>query len=66
MSSNYWRDRWIKALEKQGMERKAAEAAFAATYSDQPVDHSKSPEIQALMSVDLSKGNFKAASPAHA
>ena len=51
MSSNYWRDRWIKALEKQGMERKAAEAAFAATYSKEPVDQSKSPEIQALMSM---------------
>jgi len=66
MSSNYWRERWIKALVKQGMERSAAEAAFAATYSKQAADQSKSPEIQALMSIDLSKGNFKAASPAHA
>ena len=49
MSSNYWRERWIKALVKQGMERSAAEAAFAATYSKQAADQSKSPEIQALM-----------------
>ncbi|MFC7287484.1 hypothetical protein ACFQPC_05475 [Herminiimonas glaciei] len=66
MSSNYWRERWIKALVKNGMERSAAEAAFAATYSKQPADQSKSPEIQALMSLDLGQSNFKTASPAHA
>lgn len=66
MSSNYWRERWIKALVKSGMERSAAEAAFAATYSKEPADQSKSPEIQALMSVDLGAGSSKSAAPAHA
>ncbi|MNR83795.1 hypothetical protein D3C72_145800 [compost metagenome] len=66
MSSNYWRERWIKALVKTGMDRNAAEAAFAATYSKEPADQSKSPEIQALMSIDLGAGNVRTASPAHA
>jgi hypothetical protein len=66
MSSNYWRERWIKALVKQGMERSAAEAAFAATYSKQAADQSKSPEIQALMTIDLGQGKAAAARPAHA
>lgn len=51
MSTNYWRNRWIEALVKRGIERSAAEQAFAATYRDQPADFSKSPEIQAFISL---------------
>lgn len=49
MSSKYWRDRWIKTLVDSGVEQGAAEAAYAAAYETEPVDYSKSPEIQAFM-----------------
>lgn len=51
MSTKYWRNRWIDALVKTGIERRAAEQAFATTYSKQPADLSKSPEIQAFMAI---------------
>lgn len=51
MNTNYWRDRWLNALVRSGIERNAAEEAFSALYREQPVDHSKSPEIQALMTL---------------
>jgi hypothetical protein len=63
MSAFYWRNRWINALVHQGIERSAAEAAFAATYRHQPADFSKSPEIQAMMAISAA-GNQFAARPA--
>ncbi len=54
MSANYWRNRWIAALVHNGIKRSAAEDVFRATYSKQPADYSKSPEIQALMTLDVS------------
>ena len=51
MSAKYWRDRWIEALVHNGMDRRTAEEAYARTYADEPADQSKSPEIQALMTL---------------
>ncbi|WP_076591404.1 hypothetical protein [Herminiimonas arsenitoxidans] len=53
MSANYWRNRWIGALIHNGIKRSDAEEAFAKTYSKQSADHSKSPEIQALMTLGI-------------
>lgn len=53
MSANYWRNRWIDALVHNGINRAAAEDAYKATYSKQSADYSKSPEIQALMTLDM-------------
>ena len=49
MSSKYWKDRWIAALVQNGVDQSAAEAAYIATYKNEPADYSKSPEIQAFM-----------------
>jgi len=49
MSALYWRNRWIDALVNQGVERRAAENIYTTTYSKEPADQSKSPEIQAMM-----------------
>lgn len=57
MSANYWRNRWINALIHNGIKRSDAEEAFAKTYSKQSADHSKSPEIQALMALGI--GNIQ-------
>ncbi len=53
MSANYWRNRWIDALVHNGINRAAAEDAYKVTYSKQSADYSKSPEIQALMNLDV-------------
>ncbi len=52
-SDKYWRQRWIDSLVHNGLDRNAAEAAFAEAYKNRPADESKSPETQALMTYGL-------------
>ncbi|WP_293778544.1 hypothetical protein [uncultured Oxalicibacterium sp.] len=62
MSANYWRNRWIEALVQTGLERSAAEAAYAEAYKNEPADDSKSPETQAMLHVaQLGSANAGAA-----
>ncbi len=58
MSANYWHNRWIAALVHNGVNRSAAEDAYTATYSKESADYSKSPEIQALMTLDVPGSKF--------
>lgn len=60
MSASYWQNRWIDALVQQGMDRDTAAKAYETTYGKQPADQSKSPEIQALMTIST-LGNASAA-----
>lgn len=53
MSAYYWRNRWIDALVHNGIERSAAETMYASTYREQSADQSKSPELQALMTLGM-------------
>ncbi len=58
MSTNYWRNRWIAALVHNGVKHSVAEDAYARTYSKQSADYSKSPEIQAFMTLDVTGGKL--------
>ncbi|MDO9422106.1 MAG: hypothetical protein Q7T66_15700 [Herminiimonas sp.] len=66
MSANYWRNRWVAALVHNGFNRATAEDAYKATYGKQSADYSKSPEIQALMTLDVVANKFGSVSVATA
>lgn len=66
MSANYWRNRWVAALVHNGINRATAEDAYKTTYGKQSADYSKSPEIQALMTLDVAGSKAESRSAATA
>lgn len=66
MSAYYWQKRWVDALVEKGIERSTAETLYASTYGNEAADQSKSPELQAMLTLDMHGGKAKAAARAGA
>lgn len=66
MSAYYWQKRWVDALVEKGVERSTAETLYASTYRSEATDQSKSPELQAMLMLDINGGKAKMAARAAA
>lgn len=66
MSAYYWQKRWVDALVEKGIERSTAETLYASTYSKEAADQSKSPELQAMLMLDINGGKAQTATRAAA